>query len=134
MFNMKSLILSFLLALIKSRPTPYLSTDHPFLESTICQSSDCTAKGRSLSANLNRSVNPCHDFYEFACGGWEASHEITDDIGIDAIQEAQQKIKNSLMDSMMKDRSKNDPDPVLFAADFFKSCANQGNFPYSILV
>src|SRR5579884_3969418 len=27
-------------------------------------------------ANLDRSASPCRDFYQFAAGGWIASHEI----------------------------------------------------------
>ncbi|MFO0555798.1 MAG: M13 family metallopeptidase [Polyangiaceae bacterium] len=35
-------------------------------------------QGLSLSA-MDRNVDPCDDFYKFACGGWEASTEIPAD-------------------------------------------------------
>lgn len=28
---------------------------------------------------MNATANPCNDFYEFACGGWQTRHTIPDD-------------------------------------------------------
>ena len=32
-------------------------------------------------ANLDRSVTPNQDFYQFACGGWMQAHPLTDEYG-----------------------------------------------------
>lgn len=30
----------------------------------------------TLLASLNKSVDPCEDFYEFSCGGWIKNHPV----------------------------------------------------------
>ncbi|KAH6940672.1 hypothetical protein HPB50_004645 [Hyalomma asiaticum] len=30
-----------------------------------------------IKRSLNEKVNPCHDFYEFVCGGWKKEHPLT---------------------------------------------------------
>eukprot|EP01120_Amphizonella_sp_Union-15-10_P013102 TRINITY_DN6034_c0_g1_i1.p1 TRINITY_DN6034_c0_g1~~TRINITY_DN6034_c0_g1_i1.p1 ORF type:complete len:716 (+),score=112.07 TRINITY_DN6034_c0_g1_i1:59-2206(+) len=42
-------------------------------------SSNWTEIAKSLKASMNRSVDPCTDFYTFSCGGWEASSSIPSD-------------------------------------------------------
>ncbi|KAL7837817.1 hypothetical protein SRHO_G00275280 [Serrasalmus rhombeus] len=36
----------------------------------VCLSEPCVSVAASVMAALDRSVDPCHDFYNFACGGW----------------------------------------------------------------
>ncbi|KAM9033648.1 neprilysin [Sarcophilus harrisii] len=36
----------------------------------ICKSADCIKSAARLIGNMDGTVNPCTDFYKYACGGW----------------------------------------------------------------
>ncbi|KAK4687038.1 hypothetical protein P7C73_g3073, partial [Tremellales sp. Uapishka_1] len=45
-------------------------------EPKLCVTTDCVLLSAQILQSLNTSVDPCEDFYEFATGGWDATHEI----------------------------------------------------------
>lgn len=36
----------------------------------MCLSEPCVSVASTVMVSLDRSVDPCQDFYNFACGGW----------------------------------------------------------------
>ena len=36
----------------------------------------CITVSSSIINSMDRTVDPCNDFYEYACGGWVNSHPI----------------------------------------------------------
>ncbi|GFZ45763.1 hypothetical protein JCM24511_03493 [Saitozyma sp. JCM 24511] len=51
-------------------------------EAPICLSANCIRVAADILDSLNTTADPCHDFYEFAVGGWVDSNEIPADRGI----------------------------------------------------
>ncbi|XP_061688739.1 endothelin-converting enzyme 1 [Syngnathoides biaculeatus] len=42
----------------------------------ICLTEPCIAVASAVMGALDRSVDPCHDFYDYACGGWVKSNPL----------------------------------------------------------
>ena len=62
-----------------SRVNPFQSYDNSLDQ--ICLSKECIDVSHRLFHNMNTSVNPCEDFYQFSCGNYSKETIIPDDKG-----------------------------------------------------
>ncbi|KAL0490950.1 endothelin-converting enzyme [Acrasis kona] len=78
---------------------------------------------QKVRSAMDFSVDPCEDFYQYACGGWMKNTTMTDDKSIlvmadDAIVEASKQFYNKLFSDTSKLDTK--------LASFWTSCMNEG--------
>lgn len=107
-------------------PTTEIYTARPRTEKfEVCLSSQaCHDRSRSISLNLNTSVDPCEDFYDFACGRYGEVYPLqkgeTSRSALSDIHETVSTRVNELINSIDENREK--IPPIRFAKIFLNQC------------
>lgn len=77
----------------------------------VCLTPECVTLSASIIASLNTSVDPCEYFYEFATGGWTASHSIPADKGLygafNEVADRNKKIITKVLESIPSSKAHN---------------------------
>ncbi len=69
----------------------------------VCETTECTLIAAQVLTTMNNKVNPCDDFYEYACGGWKKENHIPTghryyDRFMELIESRDEMLKNRLED------------------------------------
>lgn len=92
----------------------------------VCHTSACERAGKLIKKSINVSVDPCDDFYEFACGGWDASHTIPEDKSrFGSFDEVDEKLRVSIKEELSRTKGETDSKVVVFASDLYKACIDE---------
>lgn len=78
----------------------------------------------AILKNMDKDVQPCDDFYRFACGSYLRSHVIPDDKSSDyyVFSEIQEQLSNQLRQSVEEPISSSEPKPFIVVKTLYKSC------------
>lgn len=92
----------------------------------VCTTRACVEVASMLASSMDETVNPCEDFYEFACGGWEkknplpTGHAYWDTFSIQT-KRIQMDLKN-LLEENIKNNTNQSAERK--AKIFYKTCLN----------
>lgn len=77
---------------------------------------------KQLLGNLNMSVDPCEDFYAFACGNWAQHYD--DDAYVDVPGYMDYEVNKQLLSALLADRATNISGIAQQAWHYYGSCVN----------
>jgi predicted metalloendopeptidase len=93
----------------------------------ICKTDACIAAGQLLKSNLNLSADPCDDFYEFACGGYVATHTVPNDKTIIGQRFGiEDTLKQKVLQVLNGPNKASDSKSVKYTRDLYRACIDSG--------
>ncbi|KAF8774872.1 Neprilysin-2 like protein [Argiope bruennichi] len=91
--------------------------------SNVCLTPGCVKAAATILSNMDESVDPCDDFYQFSCGGWLNTHAISEDrSSVSVFSEVQDDLNLKLRVLMEKKVSGSEPDFVRMIKHMYISC------------
>ncbi|XP_045592012.1 endothelin-converting enzyme homolog isoform X2 [Procambarus clarkii] len=108
----------------KFKPTLHMLLSHPHNSSPgeVCLTPDCVILSGSLLNSMDSKVDPCDNFYDYACGGWVSKNPIPEGKPIwgtlNKLASDNQIIMHNVLESTEKTESKAEEK----ARVFYRSC------------
>ncbi|OCT94190.1 phosphate-regulating neutral endopeptidase PHEX [Xenopus laevis] len=98
-----------------------------FQKEEYCLTPECIEAAASIRSKMNLSIDPCEDFFEYACGGWIEENPIPDDMsnyGIYPWLRANVDLKlKALLEKPISKRR--DSEAIQKVKTFYISCMNE---------
>ena len=93
----------------------------------LCRSRECHEVAEYIKKSLNNSAEPCHDFYNFACGNWKKHNPLPKSYNdYNTFSKLSHHIETQLRDLLQKklklDSRTLEHSSIMKAKDFYKSC------------
>src|SRR3954468_4702521 len=109
-----------------------LGADMAFAESNkadkpVAKTTTTTTGGFDINA-LDKTANPCVDFYQFACGGWCTAHPLPGDKSrygrFDELQERNRAVLHDILEGVSNPKAKRNPVETK-VGDFYAACMDE---------
>ncbi|XP_059609533.1 neprilysin-1 [Phlebotomus argentipes] len=99
------------------------STRESLREREVCLTEECIRTASSLLAAMDRTADPCTNFFQYACGTWNKKHLIPEDRSsistFEVLADQQQVILKGVLEEA---ENSEDSEATLKAKKFYKSC------------
>ncbi|XP_065204912.1 neprilysin-2-like [Planococcus citri] len=92
----------------------------------VCNTDGCVKTAELLQQSMDMNVDPCEDFYSFACGGFISDTEIPKNtLGINSFSIIREKTFEQIHEILSETIHEGDIEPFRIAKQFFKDCLDE---------
>ncbi|XP_054155283.1 neprilysin-4-like [Oppia nitens] len=106
--------------------TVVLLRRHVRVQQNLCLTSDCITAASDLLKSMDRTVDPCNDFFEYACGGWTHHNNIDEDESrTDTFTIMRNQLTNKLKSILETPIADNESNSTKKAKTLYQSCINE---------
>ncbi|CAH2034230.1 unnamed protein product, partial [Iphiclides podalirius] len=92
----------------------------------ICNTPGCIHTASRLLNNMNDQVDPCDDFYDFACGSFIKNTRIPDDkTSVNTFSIITDQLQEQIRTLLDEPIAKNEPRPFVLAKTLYQACMNR---------
>ncbi|CAL9704040.1 unnamed protein product [Knipowitschia caucasica] len=91
----------------------------------VCTTADCVNAAARLLQNMDDSVKPCENFYQFACGGWLERHVIPETSSRHSVFDILRDKLEIVLKGSLETPSDQDRDAIRKAKVLYSSCMNE---------
>ncbi|XP_045470626.1 neprilysin-2-like [Harmonia axyridis] len=94
-------------------------------DSNICQTEGCILAASKIIQSMNPKVDPCEDFFEFACGRYTENNYIPEDeVSINSFSEVGDRITENFRTLLEKPVVEDEIVPFQYSKKLYKMCMN----------
>ncbi|XP_076623898.1 uncharacterized protein LOC143343172 [Colletes latitarsis] len=95
-------------------------------ERSVCESEECKIIANVIKDGMDESVDPCDDFYEYACGKWSNNNPIPEnEISWSLWNMVEKKVEKQVQEIIQTEPKPNDLFAVKLAKKWYKSCIDE---------
>lgn len=93
-----------------------------------CSTLSCVHSSATIIQRLNSDIDPCEDFYEYACGTFlEEQHTPDEKSTVNTLAQMNDKLTEYLLTLLLKPSEDNEPKLHKLAKTFFNACLDTSN-------
>ncbi|XP_020278382.1 neprilysin-1-like [Pseudomyrmex gracilis] len=91
----------------------------------VCKTQECDKLGKELANNIDKSVDPCDNFYEYACGKWPENNPIPEGYtSWSLFQAGQKQVDDRVQEILNAGPQENDVLGVKLAKKWYATCTD----------
>ncbi|XP_022257966.1 membrane metallo-endopeptidase-like 1, partial [Limulus polyphemus] len=110
----------------RGRRNAEVATENESVCPGICVTETCVRAAAELLKNMDPTVNPCDDFYQYACGNWHRYHSLpADRPQYNTFSLMKDNLKTTLRDLFQEPITENDNAATVNVKNLYLSCMNE---------